>query len=538
MAAHSPGSDVRDRRRLKPRLLTIVAVEITGVTVFILAAVMSLAASWLLVSRLERLGERLGVSEAVLGMVAALAADAPEITSAVTAISQHQQQVGAGVILGSNVFNLAALLGLGAVVAGSIGLHRRVIVFSGAIAMWIAAACLAAVVGLVSPVLGLVLAVTGVGVYAVALGAGPGRLASLPLPSRWTRWLTTAVIEEEAEVGPAVRTRPGGIRDAWVAATALAVVVAASVLMERAASSLGQTWAVPEIVVGGLVLAAVTSLPNAVAAVYLAARGKGSAALSTAVTSNNLNVAIGLLVPGTFLGLGAPSGQTTLVTAWYIGLTAFTLLIAYRGRGLRRTDGLVIIGAYAVFVGSVLATAPATSMDPRLTIAPALVVAAVISSRLVLIHGTPVPSRSPSYARARGVIVTFPSGRQALETSPGVTPWGWTANRIWAVSFALCVLVAAADAITGERVILIGLLVLGPCCAVLTRRSSRTAISGTVAVGLAVLLGVPDGIWGTATHLTFIAAVLAVAVVSASGAFVVERYSPSAMRDSGGRRDC
>ncbi len=148
-AAHSPGSDVRDRRRLKPRLLTIVAVEITGVTVFVLAAVLSLAASWLLVSRLERLGERLGVSEAVLGMVAALAADAPEITSAVTAISQHQQQVGAGVILGSNVFNLAALLGLGAVVAGSIGLHRRVIVFSGAIAMWIAAACLAAVVGLV-----------------------------------------------------------------------------------------------------------------------------------------------------------------------------------------------------------------------------------------------------------------------------------------------------------------------------------------------------------------------------------------------------
>ena len=331
--------------------------------------------------------------------------------------------------------------------------------------------------------------------------------------------------KENIASGTAARPRREftSVCDAWVAATALAVVVAASVLMERAASSLGQTWAVPEIVVGGLVLAAVTSLPNAVAAVYLAARGKGSAALSTAVTSNNLNVAIGLLVPGTFLGLGAPSGQTTLVTAWYIGLTAFTLLIAYRGRGLRRTDGLVIIGAYAVFVGSVLATAPATSMDPRLTIAPALVVAAVISSRLVVIRGTPVPSRSPSGARTRGVIVTFPSGRQALETSPGVTPWGWTANRIWAVSFALCVLVAAADAITGEQVILIGLLVLGPCCAVLTRRSSRTAISGTVAVGLAVLLGVPDGIWGTATHLTFIAAVLAVAVVSASGAFVVER---------------
>jgi Ca2+/Na+ antiporter len=43
-------------------------------------------------------------------------------------------------------------------------------------------------------------------------------------------------------------------------------VVAASVLMEWAASALGSRFVVPEIVVGALVLAAVTSLPNAVAA--------------------------------------------------------------------------------------------------------------------------------------------------------------------------------------------------------------------------------------------------------------------------------
>jgi len=500
-------------------------VEIAGVTVFVLAAVMSLAASWLLVSRLERMGERFGVSEAVLGMIAALAADAPEITSAVSAISQHQQQVGAGVILGSNVFNLAALLGLGALVAGAIGLHRRVIVFSGAVAMWIAAACLAAVIGVVSALVGLVLALAGVGVYALALGAGPGRLASVPLPRGWTRWLTAAVIEEEAEVGPAVRTRPGGARDAVVAATALAVVVGASVVMERAASSVGQAWAVPEIVVGGLVLAAVTSLPNAVAAVYLAARGKGSAALSTAVTSNNLNVAIGLLLPGSFLGLGVPSGQTTLVTAWYIGLTAFTLLIAYRGRGLRRTDGALIIGAYAIFVGSVLATAPATSLDPRLTIAPAVVVTAVVSVRLLLIRGAAVLHRGSSDRGIPSVLVTFPFTREVPHTSPAVGLWGWSVNRIWATSVVLCVVVAAADALTGQRVILMGLLVLGPCCAMLTRRWSRAAISGAVAVGLAVLLGVPDGIWGTAAHFVFIGAVLVVAVVSASGTFVVERFA-------------
>ncbi len=52
-----------------------------GIVLFCAGVVVSLAASWLLVSRLERLGERAGFSEAWLGLVAALAADAPEITS-------------------------------------------------------------------------------------------------------------------------------------------------------------------------------------------------------------------------------------------------------------------------------------------------------------------------------------------------------------------------------------------------------------------------------------------------------------------------
>ena len=69
---------------------------VLGILLFCAGVVASLAASWLLVSRLERLGERAGFSEAWLGLVAALAADAPEITSAVTALARGQASVGAG----------------------------------------------------------------------------------------------------------------------------------------------------------------------------------------------------------------------------------------------------------------------------------------------------------------------------------------------------------------------------------------------------------------------------------------------------------
>ena len=73
---------------------------------FVLAAAISVATSWVLVVRLERVGARLGLSEALLGMLAALAADAPEITAAVTALVRHDERVGAGVVIGSNVLIL------------------------------------------------------------------------------------------------------------------------------------------------------------------------------------------------------------------------------------------------------------------------------------------------------------------------------------------------------------------------------------------------------------------------------------------------
>ena len=45
--------------------------------VFAAAATVSLSTSWVFVSRLERVGARLGFTEALLGVLAALAADAP-----------------------------------------------------------------------------------------------------------------------------------------------------------------------------------------------------------------------------------------------------------------------------------------------------------------------------------------------------------------------------------------------------------------------------------------------------------------------------
>jgi len=342
---------------------------------FVVGAAVSLSVSYVLVTRLERIGERLGLSEALLGVVAALAADAPEITSAVAALTSHQGKIGAGVIIGSNVFNLAALLGLGAVVAGGIALHRRVVLLGGVVGIWIAAACLVTTAGLLSPAAGLIAVLVVLLPYLAVLGAGHARLQRIAPAWRWETWLGEAVAEEEQELEEVIHPQHGRGRDVAVAAGALVIVVLASVTMERSASLLGTRFGVPEIITGGVVLAAVTSLPNAVAAVYLAAKGRGAAMLSTTLNSNALNVTAGLLIPATITGLGPPSAHAVLIAVWYLVLTLASLAFAYRDSGVSRATGALIIGAYLVFLGSLLATAHAASPGPALTVIPLVVVA-------------------------------------------------------------------------------------------------------------------------------------------------------------------
>ena len=322
--------------------------------VFVVAALVSLATSWILVTRLERVGDRLGLSEALLGILAALAADAPEITSSISALAQHHRTIGAGVVVGSNVFNLAALLGLGAGVSGFVALHRKVVVLGGFVAVWIALCCLATATGLFSTLEGFIPAALVLLAYLVIIGIRRSELQRIPLPVRWLEWLSSAVDDEEVELVDAIRPTKGRPVDALTACGALVVVVLSSVVMERSAVELGRHFHVSGVVIGGVVLAAVTSLPNAVAAVHLAAKGRGSAALSTALNSNNLNVVVGLFIPGTLIGLASPSAAGDFTAAAYVTLTVLVLFLAFARRGLSRLAGGFIIAGYAVFVGVLL----------------------------------------------------------------------------------------------------------------------------------------------------------------------------------------
>ena len=152
---------------------------------FPLAAACALGASFVLVTRRRKIGwplASLGGAARIDSRV--LAADSPEIASAVTASARGQTTIGAGVVLGSNVFNLAALLGLAAIVAGGITLHRRVVVFEGLTAAWVAIVSVLVVTTEIPVVGGLALAAVIVIPYVFVSAASTGRFIELRLSAR------------------------------------------------------------------------------------------------------------------------------------------------------------------------------------------------------------------------------------------------------------------------------------------------------------------------------------------------------------------
>jgi sigma-B regulation protein RsbU (phosphoserine phosphatase) len=92
----------------------------------------------------------------------------------------------------------------------------------------------------------------------------------------------------------------------------------------------------------------------------------------------------------------------------------------------------------------------------------------------------------------------------------------------WSMLVAVLVTSAIAllDAWTGGHAILLGLLIAGPLLAAASLDAQPTAVIGLYALGLAVLLGIPDGIFTSTDHLL---RCLGVATGAVLGVFIAHR---------------
>jgi cation:H+ antiporter len=298
---------------------------------FLISLAATLAAAALFARRLDALGVRLGIPEAVLGLLTALAADGPELASGVTAMVRGEHGVGIGVLVGSNIFNLAAMVGLSALLAGSVRLDRPALLLEGAFALFVTAVAAAVLFGPLGAWPGLVLFAAAAIPYLVLLARGTFHGPPPPRPPRTD--------SARAVVGLFARELP-----------AVAVIVAGSVGMVEFAVLLADREGMPRPLVGLLLLATLTSLPNAATAIRLGLCGRGEALVSESLNSNTINLSMGVLVPAALVGLGEGANGLGPDYAWMAAVTVATLLLVGRRRGAGRLAGAAIVVAYVAYV--------------------------------------------------------------------------------------------------------------------------------------------------------------------------------------------
>jgi cation:H+ antiporter len=320
-----------------------------AVPVFVVSIAVMLAASALFARRLDHIGLRLGLPETLLGLLTALAADAPEISSAITALVQGAHAVAVGVVVGSNAFNLAAMLGLSAIVAGRVKARHEALELEAFVGLWLIAVTLAVAAGAVDATVGALLVGAVAVPYVALLVVGPRIVRRLPLDAARARFVHRSFGEAHRHARP-LDSRREAAQLVVVLLLALAVIVAGSIGAVRAATDLGHAWSVPEALVGVIVLAILTSLPNAWTGVRFGLQHRGSALMSETLNSNSINIVAGLAVPAALGTLAAFSGLAVFDLAWLFGMTAAALVLFGMRDGGGRVAGTFLVVLYAVFV--------------------------------------------------------------------------------------------------------------------------------------------------------------------------------------------
>jgi cation:H+ antiporter len=289
---------------------------------FVVSLAATLYAAAVFATRLDHLGEALGLPEGLLGLLTAAGADAPELATAIAALAAGEKSAGFGVVVGSNVFNIGAMIGVSALLSGSVTLHRDALALEGGVALGVAAVAVL-----------------------LAFGAIPAWAAVVLSLALLVPYAAVAFRRELDE-----RTHPGRLdsRAVLLIPPALAVIVAGSIGMVHTGLQLGRAVGLPTVLIGVLILAVVTSLPNAYTGVRLGLARRGSALVSETMNSNTINLVGGLAIPALFVSVGTTAlGRADGV--WLLAVTALTLALLAPKGGVRRTGGALLVASWVAF---------------------------------------------------------------------------------------------------------------------------------------------------------------------------------------------
>lgn len=277
-----------------------------------------------------RLARWARVAPGIVGAtVVAFATSSPELSVSLSAALAGQPRIALGDALGSNVVNVALILGLALTISGIQGSRdhiRRDFPLALLVPVLTALLCLD---GLLSRLDGLLL----LGLFVVwLLGT-----------------LLSARRQQRADAKPERNERPAGFSILAYGITGMTLLVLAGHLIVAGAGGIAREYGLDEFIIGITIVAIGTSVPELATTLIAKWRGLDEISLGAVLGSNIFNGLFIVALAAVISPITVPWHEVALTLL--VGLLALALCYPGRNGFISHRRGLLLLALYAIYLG-------------------------------------------------------------------------------------------------------------------------------------------------------------------------------------------
>lgn len=313
---------------------------------FVAAGVVALGGGGeLLVRGAVSLARLLRVSTVIIGLtIVAMGTSAPELAASLTATFRGSGAVALGNVVGSNILNIALIVGVAAVIR-PIAVHLSALRVEWPVMLGFTMATIVmALDGTIGRVDGVVLL--------LALFAFIGSLVWTA--RRRVTGLDGGILSPEIDALTVRPARHHVLLDLGLVVGGVGLLVAGAQLLVRGAVTIAEVAGLSERVIGLTIVAGGTSLPELATSLIAARRGEAEIALANVIGSSIFN--LGAILSAVALVEPQVVPRDSGVDLWWMLAYAVALLpIMWSRMRVGRLEGGLLLGSYLVYLFSVLA---------------------------------------------------------------------------------------------------------------------------------------------------------------------------------------
>jgi cation:H+ antiporter len=283
------------------------------------------------------LAERLGISKLLIGLViVGFGTSTPELLVSVKAALGGAPEIALGNAVGSNIANVLLIVGLASVITPILGWERTAV----------REALVAALVSLAALVLVQGEVITKLEGIAMLVALAGYLFASYWLEKKDPKAKTFQHATEEFEDIPLPRP--------WLAPVLalggiVALVFGADLLVEGGVK-IARVFGVPDAVIGLSLVAIGTSLPELATAVVAAIRRHSDVVLGNVIGSNIFNILAILGVTAVIQPIAVSSRFREIDTPVMLGVALLLLALLFVSKSIGRLWGLLMLALYAAYM--------------------------------------------------------------------------------------------------------------------------------------------------------------------------------------------